>query len=259
MAERGVIATPWLRLMLGLFSIFVLFHSSAALLGSDRGQAGVIVGAIVVASTLAFEKVFFGQPLAAAARSLGLGRPRASGLIAATLVCLSLLLVVPLFVRAAGASVAFFPGWPWLVPGLFVQAGIAEEVLFRGFLFGRLRRGRSFTRAALVATAPFVAVHLIVFLSMPWPIALAAVLLSLVMSFPFAALFELGGGTIWGPALLHFVAQGTVKVVIVSTESGALFPLVWMAASALLPLPLLWMRARDARLDVVVPGPLSGR
>ena len=80
---------------------------------------------------------------------------------------------------------------------------------------------------------PFVAVHLFLFLTMPWPIALAAVLLSVVLSFPFAYLFELGGSTIWAPALLHFVIQGTVKVVVFSDDGGVSFPLVWMVASAI--------------------------
>ena len=70
---------------------------------------------------------------------------------------------------------------------------------------------------------------------MPWPIALAALVLSVVLSFPLAHLFELGNHTIWAPALLHFVIQATVKVVVVSGDSAAVFPLVWMAASALLP------------------------
>jgi hypothetical protein len=60
---------------------------------------------------------------------------------------------------------------------------------------------------------------------MPWPVALAAVLLSVVLSLPFAHLFEVGGATIWAPALLH-----------------------WMAASALLPL-LTLTRASGAIRD----------
>ena len=63
--------------------------------------------------------------------------------------------------------------------------------------------------------------------------ALAAVLLSTLLSFPLARLFELGGNTIWAPALLHFVVQGAVKVVELPGNTG--LPIVWMAASALVP------------------------
>ena len=83
---------------------------------------------------------------------------------------------------------------------------------------------------------PFVGVHLLLFFTMPWPVALAALLLSVALSFPFAHLFELGGGTIWPPALLHFVVQGTVKVLITSGSASSLFPFVWMASSAVLPM-----------------------
>ena len=82
---------------------------------------------------------------------------------------------------------------------------------------------------------PFVGVHLFLFFTMPWPIALAAVLLAVALSFPLAHLFEVGGATIWAPALLHFVIQGTVKVVVVSGDGSSAFPLVWMVASALVP------------------------
>ena len=110
----------------------------------------------------------------------------------------------PAYAAWHGASVVAFPGWVWLLPGLFAQAGIAVEALFRGYLFGRLRRSRSFWRAAALATAPFVVVHLILFATMPWPIALAAVLLSVILSFPGAPVracwqHHLGAGT----AALH--------------------------------------------------------
>jgi hypothetical protein len=61
---------------------------------------------------------------------------------------------------------------------------------------------------------------------MPWPIALAALLLSVVLSIPFAHLYELGGATIWAPAVLHFVVQGTIKVITFAGDDASSFPLV---------------------------------
>jgi membrane protease YdiL (CAAX protease family) len=199
-----------------------------------RGEAGLAVGALVVLTCLAAERLLFGRPPARAARELGLGRPAPRGMLVAAAVCIALLLVLPAYAGAVGARLEPYPGWPWLLPGLFAQAGIAEEVLFRGYLFRHVRRGRTFWRAALLASAPFVLVHLVLFLTLPWPIALAALALSVVVSFPLAHLFELGGGTIWAPALVHFVIQGAIKVATVPGPEGALLPLVWMAASALL-------------------------
>ena len=236
--------SDWLRLLLGLILVFALFHWSADALGSDRGQSGVIVGALVVAATIAVERAVFGQPVRSSIRRLGLGRPRATGLAAAGAVVLLIWCVALVFVLVRGASATLVPGWAWLVPGLFAQGGIAEEILFRGYLFGHLRRGRPFWRAAGLSMPPFVAVHLLLFLTMPWPIALAALTLSVVLSFPLAHLFELGGHTIWAPALLHFVIQATVKVVVVSGDSASVFPLVWMAASAVLPMFVLLISRR---------------
>jgi membrane protease YdiL (CAAX protease family) len=226
----------WIRLALGLIAVYGLFQWSAAKLGSDRGQAGLVVAAIVVTATVLVESLRSRQTITSTLHALGLGPPHVQGLAIATGVCFLLLLVVPAFSMATGAAVTTMDRWWLLVPGLFAQAGIAEETLFRGYLFGRLRTGRTFWRAATLSMVPFVAVHLLLFFTMPFWVAMAALLLAVVTSFPMAQLFELGGGTIWPPALLHFVIQGTIMVLVLSGEASAAFPLVWMMASAVLPL-----------------------
>ena len=198
---------------------------------------------LVVAATAAAERFLPGRQGGAALRHLGLEPPRAQGIIVAAAVTVLLLAAAAVFVRARELSPAFYPGWMSLLPGLFAQAGIAEEVLFRGYLFGHIRVGRTFWRAAGLSMLPFVAVHLVLFASMPWAIALASLLLAVVVSFPLAYLFELGGATIWAPALLHFVIQATVKVV-VFPEGAESFALVWMAASAAVPLLIFMIRDR---------------
>ena len=224
------------RLLLGLLGIFVLFQWSASALGSDRGQAGLVVAALVVAATLAVERMWFAATLRTAALAIGLGRPNARGLVVAAAISLLLFLVVILFVRVTGAAASVERGALPMIPGLFAQGGVAEETLFRGYLFGHLRRGRSFWHAAWLSMLPFIAVHVLLFFTMPFFVALAALLLSVVLSFPLAHLFELGGDTIWAPALLHFVVQGTVKILIVSGDAAATFPFVWMLASAVVPM-----------------------
>jgi membrane protease YdiL (CAAX protease family) len=242
-------STRWVRLTAGLFGVFTLFHGLADRLESDRGQAGLVVGAVVVLATVAAQRLLFGQPLRAAVRWLGLGRPAARGLVASAVVGMLLLLVIPAFAAAGGLAVAMYTGWLWLLPGLLAQAGVAEEVLFRGYLFHHVRQGRPFWRAAFLSMGPFAMVHLLMFLTLPWPVALAALGLAMVVAFPLAYLFELGGNTIWAPALLHFVIQGAVKVVLLSGESSALFPLVWMAACAGIPY-LVFLVPRPATSQV---------
>ena len=235
-------AADWFRLMLGLFVVFGLFHHSAAALGSDRGERGLLVCALVVAATAAADRLLIGRRHGATLRHLGLGRPSASAVVAAIGLALLLVLVPVLFLRAREIGVTFYPGWLSLLPGLFAQGGIAEEVLFRGFLFGHVRQGRTFWRAAVVSMVPFVIVHLLLFFSMSWPIALASVLLAIVVSFPMAHLYELGHNTIWGPAILHFVIQSTVKV-LAFPHGAEPFALVWMAASAMVPLLVFAVKA----------------
>lgn len=223
----------WGRLLGGLGLVFVLFQGLAHAYGSERGQAGLVIAAAVVVTLVAVECLLFQQTPTTALRTLGLGRPAATGVLVTLGAGLLLLAVIPVYAALRGTTLVAYPGWPWLLPGLFAQSGIAEETLFRGFLFQHLRRGRSFWRAAALASVPFVAVHIILFATMPWPLALAAVLLSTVMTFPLAHLFELGGRTIWPPALMHFIVQGTIKVV--EAPGDNTLAMVWMGASAVLP------------------------
>ena len=233
MARDTEPADECIKLVSGLAFVFALFQGLGHILHSDRGQAGLVIAAAVVAALLAVEVLLFRRSLAAARRCLGLGRPSASGLTIALALSGLLVLVMPAYAAIQGASLAPYPGWAWLLPGLFAQAGIAEEALFRGYLFHHLRRGRAFWQAAMMAAVPFVAVHLIMFATLPWPVALASLLLATVMSFPLAYLFELGGNTIWAPALLHFTVQGAIKVF--EVPGDATLPFVWIAASAAIP------------------------
>jgi membrane protease YdiL (CAAX protease family) len=229
-------AGQWVRLLAGFVLVFALFQWLAQALGSDRGQSGLVVGTVVVVATVIIERAIFKPQISEAVRTLGLTSPAVRGMAAVGAVSLALLLVVPFYAGLSGAILTFRSGWVWLLPGLFAQAGVAEEILFRGYLFGHVRRGRSFWTAAWLSMIPFVAGHLLLFLTMPWPIALAALILSVVMSVPLAHLFELGGGSIWPPALLHFVVQATVKIVTFDDGSSSTFPIVWMMTSAVLPL-----------------------
>ena len=227
--------SAWLRLLAGLGVVFGLFQWSATALESNRGEAGLLVGLIVVAALLVVERLLFDRSVPTASRSLGFGVPHPRGLRLVIGIAALMAVVILTFVGVTGARLTLLPGWLWLLPGLFAQGGIAEEALFRGYLFRHLRVGRSFWRAAVLSTIPFVTVHLSLFWTMPWPIATAAILLSVALAAPLAHLFEAGGWTIWAPALLHFIIQGTVKVIVFPEDVSSTFALWWMAAAAVLP------------------------
>jgi len=223
------------RLGVSVTIAWLIFDRLAKVTGSLRGEAGVLIAAVVLATIVVLDRVVLGRPWGAALRGLGLGRPRARGVVAALGLGALLLSFFPLYARATGARVVVDAGALALLPGLFAQGGLAEEALFRAFLFGHLRERYPFWRAAKSSLVPFAAVHVLLFATLPAGIAAAATLLAVVMSFPLARLYELGGGTIWAPALVHFVAQTAIKLVTVQPAPAVPLGLPWMAACLVVP------------------------
>ncbi len=127
----------WLKLLMSLLSIFALFHWTADVLGSDRGQFGIYVGSLVVIVLIFAEKALFGKSFKDAVKSIGLAIPNMTGLLIAAAISVIMLLTIFIFASVMNTTPEFYPNWYWLVPGLFFQAGIAEEGLFRGYVFGR--------------------------------------------------------------------------------------------------------------------------
>jgi membrane protease YdiL (CAAX protease family) len=226
----------------GFAVVFAIFQGTAAALGSDRGQWGLVVATVVVAATVLYERfalTSLQSPVVQAFR-----KPKARGMYAAVVVAFALMAVPVVAAAVAGWAVRLEPGTAATAVGIFAQAGIAEETLFRSYLFGHLREGRTFWRAAWLSLGPFAAVHVFLFWTMPWPIAAAALALSCIIAFPLAWLYEMGGRTVWAPAILHAVSQGLIKVVVVSGPGSEAFPLIWMAACAVLPLFVLMVPVR---------------
>ena len=232
------------RLFCGLLIVFVLFQFLGHSLHSDRGQAGILIGAVIVASMLLYERVAYGVPFRDGGLVLGLGRPDARGIWVSCLVSALLLVSLPVWAWFSGEKISLNTERLWYVLGIFAQAGIAEETLFRGFLFGHLRRTRAFWSAALISTIPFALVHLILFITMPASIAIASLVLSIITSFPFSFLYEIGGRTIWAPAILHFVIQGAIKVVDLPNSESRL-PLIWIGLCAAVPNLVFIFRTAD--------------
>ena len=130
---------------------------------------------MVVVATLVAQRLFFDESSTDAVRSVGLVKPKLSGVFLAFLVSLGLLLTLALYAKATATSLDLLPNWPWLAVGMFFQAGIAEETLFRGYLYGYFRRRHMFWRAAALSAVPFVAVHLLIFFTLHWTIAAASI------------------------------------------------------------------------------------
>ena len=181
------------------------------------------------------ERVLGGCPPAVALRALGFGRPDARALLVALLVSVPVL-VVPAVV--AGVTPVLRPGWPWLLVGIFAFHGLAEEVVWRGYAYRRLRADRTFGRA-VVATMPLVvAAHVPIVFGSGLAVGGAAMVVAAATSVPFAHLWEMGRRTIWAPALLHTTID-TFKLVVLPPGATVTFSLVLAAVSATVPFLVL--------------------
>jgi membrane protease YdiL (CAAX protease family) len=108
--------------------------------------------------------------------------------------------------------------------------GIAEETLFRGFVFGHLRRegqGKTFRQAAWISLPIFAAVHLVLFVQNPWMIGVLGTLIAVTAAFPLAWLFEQGGFSIWPTVILH-VATHVVRFVEINETFYMTMVLAWL-------------------------------
>jgi membrane protease YdiL (CAAX protease family) len=110
--------------------------------------------------------------------------------------------------------------------GVVLVNGIAEEVIHRGFVFRHLRRDRTFAKAALLSATIFAAQHLYLIGTVGWTAGVASVLLAALLTFPLAFMFEHGGQSMVGPAILHTSANAPVLVLNLPGEfiAAALVP-----------------------------------
>jgi membrane protease YdiL (CAAX protease family) len=232
---RSTGTIEFVKLTAGFAIIYLVLDRSATWTNSLYGEYGLLICALVIVAALLVERLLFGRAPRQALGGLGFGRPSRRGLLAALLVSLALLAYFPIFALLSGQPLALREGWLWVALGVLLQGGVAEELLWRGYLFGHLRVQRGFWRAAAIAMIYMVAQHILLLWQLPLPIAVAALAVALLSSFPLAHLFEAGGNTVWGPALLHCVIQGALKVVVVPEAYLLPAQLGWMAASVVVP------------------------
>ncbi len=248
----------WLRFLLGFA---VLYGVLAGLAQVDAtGRYGLLILAAVLLTGVLVERVLDGTRPAAALRRLGLGRPGPRALLVAAGVSALLLVVYPVFAAVTGEAPTLRPGWPWLLIGIFAFHGVAEEVVWRGYAFRRLRAGRSFGRAVAWTMPLLAATHLPIIVSSGPVVGVAAMLVAAVTTLPLAYLYETGRNTIWAPAVLH-TAIDSFKLFIVPAAVATTFSLLLSAFSLLVPLLVLAVPRRvfsGGTSKAHVPARLSG-
>src|SRR5262245_38892897 len=114
------------KVLVGFFVIWVVLDRSAALLGSFRGEAGVLVCLLVMLVATGVEFALFGMQPLGALLALGLRLATRRSMMATLALSALLLSFFPLYAGLAGVEVGIRDDWYWLLPGLFAQGGIAE-------------------------------------------------------------------------------------------------------------------------------------
>lgn len=245
--------SSWARFGLGVVVLLVVLLGTAEL--DPTGRYGLAILGAVLAAALAVERLLFRLGPREALRRLGFARPTGRALLAAGAAGGLVLLVYPITTAVTGAGVHLRPGWLWLLIGIFAFHGLAEETVWRGYVYRRLRAGRSFG-AAVAGTMPFVAVAHVPILVTSGPlVGSAALLVAAVTAIPLAYLFDLGRGTIWAPAIVH-TAIDSFKLVVVPVAAVGTFSLILAAVGIVVPLLVLAV-PREGRAPAV-PG-RSGR
>ena len=179
--------------------------------------------------------------------ALGFRAPTRRALLAACALSIALLACLPLLAVATGTTLELRAGAAWLALGMFVQGGVAEETLFRGFMYRHLRQTRTFWRAATLSAVPFAVAHVPLFWTLDAAVALLALGMAIAWSFPLAWLFDRAGGSIWPGALLHAVMQGGVKVLVDDDAAFQSLAIAWVALGLAAPWLFFLLRPVSAR------------
>jgi membrane protease YdiL (CAAX protease family) len=224
--------------------IYLAFDRLAAALGSTRGEWGLVVCAAVLALTLSAERWLTRAGFRDGLRALGLAAPAGRALAAAAALSVALLACVPLLARFAGVELALRDGAAWLALGMLAQGGVAEETLFRGFMYRHLRRTRTFWRAASLSAVPFAAAHVPLFFIFEPAVALLALGMAIAWSFPLAWVFDRAGGSIWPGALLHATIQGGIKLLVDDSDGYQTLAIAWLALGLAAPWLLFLLRSQ---------------
>ncbi len=222
--------------------LYLALDRLAAALGSTRGEWGLVVCAAVLALAVLAERWLAPARLRDVLRALGLGAPKRGALVAGAMSSALLLACLPLLARQTGVELVLREHAAWLALGMFAQGGVAEEALFRGFMYRHLRSTRRFWHAASLSALPFAAAHVPLFWSLDATVALLAIGVAIAWSFPLAWLFDRAGGSIWPGAILHSAIQGGIKVI---ADDGAAFQalaIAWVALGLAAPWVLFLLR-----------------
>jgi membrane protease YdiL (CAAX protease family) len=243
-----------MRVAITFVLLYLALDRLAAALGSTRGEWGLVVCAVVLVLAMLCERWLTGARVAASSRALGLGAPTGRAMLAGAALAALLFASLPLLANLTGVELELRAHAGWLALGMLAQGGVAEETLFRGFMYRHLRSTRSFWRAASLSAVPFAAAHLPLFATLDFTVALLALGVAIASSYPLAWLFDRAGGSIWPGAILHAAIQGGIKLLVDDDPEFQSLAIAWVALGIAAPWASLLLRAKR---DLAVESPTA--
>lgn len=192
--RRGLFAATFLT---GWFALDRLVTSPPNVLSATAALA--TAGAVVGAGEWITNRGSLGD----VARRLGLGRPTRRAVVAASAAGGAVIATYLSGAALLGIDLELRSNWPNVLVGALLFHGLAEELVWRGYAFGRLRTRHSFRRAVAWSVPLIALTHVPIIAGNGIGIGTLAVLTAAATSVPFAFLWERSGGTVWAAAILH--------------------------------------------------------
>lgn len=229
------------RVLLGCALMYLVLQGGLLLLvpSLDQPSAALVVAAAMFVVALLIERRLFGRGVRSGLRALGLGRPRRGAMLVSLILITGMVAFFPIYSVATGVPIGLKADWLWVLTGAIALNGLAEETLFRGFVFGHLRQGGlSFWRAGFTSLVIFSLVHLFLLVGNPPEIAILGALVAAAAAIPFAFLYERAGNTIWAGAVLH-VGAHIFRLVEIPEAQYMTVAVIWLVVQVGFPFLVL--------------------
>lgn len=224
-------------ILAGCVVMFLILHLGLTWLYGRADETWVRIGvaAVMLIVAVICQRWLFKVGTGKALLTLGYRYAHLRAILAAAIISVVMLAYFPVFTAITDVPVSLKSNWLWILLGIIAVQGLGEETLFRGYVFGNLRKlGISFQRAGFISMAIFAVVHLVLFTQNPFIVGFLGTLVAVTYAFPMAYLYERGNNTIWAPALLH-VTSSAVRLVDVPEASYMTVVSVWIAMQIVTP------------------------
>jgi membrane protease YdiL (CAAX protease family) len=209
-----------------------------------RLVVSVLIPLAMAAVPVALERFVFGHTWSGALDALGVTRWHRGGFPAALLYLIPLFAFFPVYAAVTGQTLALQANWLGLVAGTILNNGINEETMMRGFVFRRLREGRTFWRAAALSTGYFAAYHVPLIISAGALIGTIGVIIAIPTGLLTAYVYERGNRTVWASALVHAGTNAPVFLFTVGTAPQPLASSLYMCTSIAVATAIVVVAAR---------------